>query len=175
MNETNLWSVCLCVTLRFRPLPLSVSDELSSLDMNSRLLKLSLPVARSFSFSLPPPDFLVLFSSFFPPFFFLSLQKWNVGETVSNSQLLHAKIIFWTIWWWINELSIQSEAQEKVVDILSTFLSCPRSLRRSPCTLSSLDHTLSLLPLLLLPTPDGKTRYQFQFKVRLNEKQHLKH
>lgn len=50
----------------------SVSDELSSLvSMNSRLLKLSLAAARSFSLS-PPADFL-FFSSFTPPDFLLSL------------------------------------------------------------------------------------------------------
>lgn len=77
--------MCFYGTLRLRLLPLSDSDELSSLDMNSRLLKLSLPVVRSFSFSLPPPDFF-LFSSFFP-FLFLSLQESN-AERVWNHQLL---------------------------------------------------------------------------------------
>lgn len=44
-----------------------------------------------------------------------------------------------------------------IVNILSTFLRCPRSLHHSPCTLSSFVHTLSLLPLLFHPTPDGET------------------
>lgn len=76
-------TVQICATLRLRPfLPRSDSDELSSLEMNSRLLKLSLPVARSLSFSWPA-DFLFFLSSLFPPFLFLSLFE---GERKQNKK-----------------------------------------------------------------------------------------
>ena len=55
-------SVCVC-TLRLRPLPRSDSDELSSLEMNSRLLKLSFPAGLSFSLSLPAPDFFFFYTT----------------------------------------------------------------------------------------------------------------
>lgn len=59
-----------CVpTLRLRPFPRLDSDELSSLEMNSGLLKLSFPAVLFFSLSLPPPNFFFFLSSLFPPFF----------------------------------------------------------------------------------------------------------